>query len=161
MNRSVALLATFLFFLSPSFGQILERSLLSTAGSSVQNGSLILSYSFGEMISGTATAGALIATQGFQQTYDVDIGIAEIPEMQVTVFPNPTTGLIQFTWSEVSDLNFDLEVIDPLGRLVFNDRISADSPYQLNLSDNANGAYMIQLTTNGGTRSTFRVLKTD
>ncbi|MEO8733174.1 MAG: hypothetical protein ABI373_02470 [Flavobacteriales bacterium] len=58
--------------------QVLERSLLASAGNQVQAGNIRLEQSVGDLVVTTANAGGIALSQGFQQNDDQAAGIAAL-----------------------------------------------------------------------------------
>jgi hypothetical protein len=62
------------------------------------------------------------------------------------IYPNPTTDFLYITKNNVSSLNYNLRIIDLLGRTVMN---SKTIPDKINLEDLENGYYIIQFENDG------------
>ena len=76
------------------------------------------------------------------------IGISEF-NGQLQIFPNPTNGKIEIRNVQMSG-NTEVQVFDIFGNILINNKISANSSQiTLNLSDFANGTYIIRV--NDGT----------
>jgi hypothetical protein len=92
------------------------QQVVSTAGSSMSNASGSISYTIGEGVTRTISKGDNTLTQGFHQTTLTVSMINELKELDFTisVYPNPTTDLVNLIigkenavglWYQVSDLN--------------------------------------------------------
>ncbi len=66
----------------------------------------------------------------------------------ISVFPNPTAGLLTITAGHNRVLG--VRIIDPSGKVVFEQRPAhGSSPIEIDVSSNAPGIYMLQVTTPG------------
>ena len=89
---SIAVLFATLFKLQ---AQAVSREVFSTAGNTeTQVGNMYINYTIGEPIVGTASAGAMIYTQGFQQPYRKKAGSYSYSEKNETC-PGAKDGQIQ------------------------------------------------------------------
>lgn len=77
---------------SVSFGQTLERQVISSGGAFTSKSAGSLQYTVGESIVGELKKTSVVLTQGFDQAYKkTSVGIAPIlPLSEFSVFPNPT-----------------------------------------------------------------------
>lgn len=88
-------------------------------------------------------------------TVDTDAGIKDFNNINVNVYPNPTTDIINIETTETL-LNF--VVYDNLGRKVQNGFF--DSSYnQINLQSQATGIYFVKVNTIQGNTATVKVVK--
>jgi hypothetical protein len=72
---------------------------------------------------------------------------------QILIYPNPSTGLFTITTDEV----ISIEVTNILGETILKTNIS-EGNYSLNLSEQPNGIYFINVTKNG-THSVYKLIK--
>ncbi|HLP49813.1 MAG TPA: T9SS type A sorting domain-containing protein [Chitinophagales bacterium] len=73
-------------------------------------------------------------------------GVIEADKVQVKVVPNPSSGM--FTLSFSDDRQYDIHVIDAIGRLVLNSQVSGRG--QIDLSEQPKGIYILQAQTKTG-----------
>ncbi len=73
-------------------------------------------------------------------------GIEENNSISVSVFPNPSTGIftIQLNTPETKKIS----LFDALGRLVYN-KTTTDNLVNINLANNSQGVYLLQIETLG------------
>lgn len=98
---------------------------------------------------GTATAVVNVSTCA---------GITENTGNNVAnVYPNPTEGMVNLKFTG----NYDgkLEVYNAIGQLIMKRSIENKDQVELNLSNEANGVYMIKLISTTGTEKTIKVVK--
>lgn len=84
-----------------------------------------------------------------------DLSIATKETLNVTIAPNPTTG--KFTISAKEAGKFNVVVYNALGQVVYTANQVANGTV-VNLENNMNGVYMIQLASDGKT-SVYRIVK--
>jgi len=81
----------------------------------------------------------------------------EVVSQSASIFPNPSTGIVNIRFSTVSE-NLSALVFDALGRVVaqtqFNNK---ELQYQLNLSTLESGIYFLQLQTAEGKREVHKL----
>lgn len=79
----------------------IERSVIGSAGFATPT----LSFTVGEVITNTATAGSIVLTQGFQQPDTIlSVGINTQPETTIAIqlYPNPTSGNLNLKFAHAS-----------------------------------------------------------
>jgi len=93
----------------------------------------------------------LAATHGrglFTMTWDISTGLIEKPAKNISVFPNPSTGLINVSAILDQPGTLDLTVTDILGKQLFHEAQTTPAGNfnkQLNLNDHPKGTYLVQL----------------
>lgn len=65
----------------------------------------------------------------------------------VSVLPNPTSGLVQITFSEILDAQLEISLIDATGRVVLNRVVEYVSTFQMDGSHLPAGIYQIRFRT--------------
>lgn len=100
-----------------------------------------------------------------QADYYVDscgsVGITEVGMdlIDIRPFPNPTTSSTTLTWQGQNQGNYQLQLYDVHGRLLFNETVpSAQGSKQLDMSSYAKGIYFGRLAVGEETRS-FKVVR--
>jgi hypothetical protein len=137
-----------------SFAQTTSPNVISTAGSSTQNGSVIIDQTIGEPLTTTHVSGSNTLTQGFEQPVVSSVGISEWESAQVQLFPNPAqhAAIVKIpllTYSYYA-------VYDAAGRLVAESGIAADHDQFIFMVDNyQSGIYKLLLKGKIETTLTF------
>jgi hypothetical protein len=140
--------------------QDLEREVLASTGTEVQLGSYTFEETVGDLVVVSGVAGASVFTQGFNQAYDLNVGVEDLAGgMVLTLLPNPTRDLVTITWEPDANGPMDLELRDVLGALVFSDHAVRQWPYVLDLSAYAAGPYYVRAMTTNGKAAVARVEK--
>ncbi|MBA4321533.1 MAG: hypothetical protein C0408_01825 [Odoribacter sp.] len=163
MKRNFLILMMILFALSAGAQQIKQEVISSAGGFNVASGNTIsISWTLGETIIPTFTSsdGTLILTHGFQQKYIIT-AVEEnfLDPVQVTVFPNPASDIVNIEFDTPTDGEIKLFLLDTQGRLVKTDQIEAAvTNKQINLQDLSTGIYYLRLVK-GKLVNVYKVIK--
>jgi hypothetical protein len=152
-------------YIAVASGQDLKQQVLASAGGYNISGdnSISLSWTLGELVITTVESGGgdLILTQGFQQTkmaitavkVNKDLGI------EVTVFPNPTSELVNIKFTAPLDGETLMFLTAPDGRQVMNSKIEPGMMLkQIDIHDLAAGTYYLRIQ-NGLKYNVYKILK--
>lgn len=74
---------------------------------------------------------------------DPGVGIQEVDAFDLTIYPNPTNGMVYFT----SEFQMDVIVYNALGEALFNKK----AVQSIDLSNEPAGVYMLKVTSTEGT----------
>lgn len=117
-----------------------------------------------------AFAGGYIVTvtdsNDCEATYEVEValGVADLGvASNISVYPNPSTGLFQVNLEGLRGERLVLEVTDMQGRAVFSEVLGqrvGEFQYNMDLTGLANGFYQFHLTTDTG-RASLQLVKRD
>lgn len=88
--------------------------------------------------------------------YQNGVGIVELEEESFNIYPNPATDLINIDCS--SEINYQVEMRDHLGRIVLIERADQSSNATFDISDLEKGMYILCVYT-GNKHETFRFIK--
>lgn len=158
MKRNTFFVFTLLISLSAA-----AQEVVSTQGESYSNATGSLDFTVGEVVINTATDGNNTLTQGFHQTNWKFLGLDDdAPEVQVTIFPNPTSEILNIKTS--SYVNATYTLYDALGKSVLADQLS-DEQTPIQVGQLAAGAYTLELNFDNSDKSspkqkTFKLIKT-
>jgi hypothetical protein len=162
MKRIILITVTILLALSASSQQS-KRDVIASAGGYNSAGGISISWTLGETIISTYSAGGLTLTTGFQQPKDTIIITAVeenlANEVKITVYPNPTNEIINIRFEVVNDAEISVFILDDQGKLIKTDKIEA-SVYekQINVQDLPSGIYYLQLIK-GKLVNVYKVVK--
>jgi len=146
-----AILAIFVALpFSLAFGQSVERSVIGSAGDFRSAGNISISWTLGETVIQTATAGSVMLTQGFQQPESATNSLKELSKSSITVFPNPSNGLFKLNIAGFNDLNLlVVHVYDAAGKQVAIKNINVVSGAAgFDLTSLPEGIYTVHFTSN-------------
>lgn len=158
MKRSIFILAALILSISAS-AQVKQEVIASAGGYNVAGG-MSISWTLGETIIPTFTAGGLTLTHGFQQqlvvtSVEENLGIL----VTVKVYPNPASEILNIRFEEPLEGEITISLLDSQGRLIKTDVAEATTiEKQLNLQDIAAGVYYLRLT-NGKLVNVYKVVK--
>ncbi len=143
--------------------QSIDLEVIATAGEHFQNGSSQLSWTMGESITDTYSAGGNIVTQGFHQTQLMVTSVEEsnLLNLDVNIFPNPTSDhLIVDAKGEHSKLTITL--YDVNGKMIMqSDMKPGQGRVKLNLSELVMAYYMLGVVDESGNySSSHKIIKT-
>ncbi|WP_417356896.1 T9SS type A sorting domain-containing protein [Flavobacterium sp.] len=71
-----------------------------------------------------------------------------ISEKNILIYPNPSNGIFNLKVDGYSGEDFEIEVFNPLGQVIFKNNISGQSTYQMDLSTMAAGNYFVRIQNN-------------
>lgn len=100
--------------------QSIERSVVGSAGSFIDNGSLSINSTVGEVAVATFSAGSFVLIQGYQQSQE---SFSSVNQKQIDVsyklYPNPTKGLAKLELNAGNNpVNLVVSVYGEDGKLV-------------------------------------------
>lgn len=145
-----------------SLAQSLSPEVITSSGTSFDNGSSILDWTLGEPVTATFTAANTILTQGFNQPNLVVTSVDnELATYSVTLSPNPTVDLLQLDiQNKLNEVLFiDLFTIE--GKLIRSQQINSTTHLQIDMSSYTTGSYQLSIKNNSGKIKTFRIVKSN
>lgn len=137
--------------LSPALkGQIeLDPRVVSSGGGYHEAEDLSVSWTLGELAVTTLTGGDMVLTQGFQQPFDVGVGIApDRVNWKISVFPNPVGNQLKVRFHLESAGDYLLEVQDVTGRIIsqgLHQRVNPGDMVGINTSSYTPGIYFLKV----------------
>ena len=162
MKRSIFLIPLLVICLFAA-GQV-KQEVISSAGGfnkSIDN-TISISWTLGETIIPTFTSqdGSLILTHGFQQKLIITAVEENFEEkVQVLIYPNPASDMINIRLSGDTDKEVLLFLLDEQGRLVLTDKIEpAVSEKTVNIESFAPGVYYLRMIK-GKLINVYKVVK--
>jgi hypothetical protein len=83
-------------------------------------------------------------------TVDLCLGVAAANDFGFVAYPNPTSGMLSISFNNSAE-NVTVEMLDVNGRAVFAQQydVNAGDQKQFDLSGEANGIYLLKVTSNG------------
>ncbi len=164
MKSFLTTFLVFMFVLSVS-GQEIKQQVVASAGGFDVSGdnSISLSWTLGELVIATVESGSgdLILTQGFHQSKLVIDMIQKNPELgvEVTVYPNPTSELVNINFSAPLVGETDIYLNSADGRLVYSGKVlPGDLLKQINIQQYTSGTYILRIQ-NGIRINIYKIIK--
>lgn len=146
--------------------QELTRSVLAADGGSNSTTQVQLDWTLGEAVTETVYTSSHVFTQGFHQSLiHIERTSAPSPKgaFDVSIYPNPASALLNIKPVLSSDMIYDVSVVDAAGRVVSDQRLSAqDEISQVDVSRLPDGPYFLVIRPEEDTLSpiTFQFIKT-
>ena len=148
----------FLFLLSFS---VSAQTVISSAGKTTINGNYNVSWTVGETVINTLSAGGTILTQGFHQPLLIEIlptGIEKELLLDMIAYPNPAFDKVLFKGGDPSGI-YHIRVVDKLGRILLQKTLPA-SDLEILVEGYDNGTYLIEVVEDKtNKRRVFNVVK--
>ena len=148
----------FLFLLSFS---VSAQTVISSAGKTTINGNYNVSWTVGETVINTLSAGGTILTQGFHQPLLIEIlptGIEKELLLDMIAYPNPAFDKVLFKGGDPSGI-YHVRVVDKLGRILLQKTLPA-SDLEILVEGYNNGTYLIEIIEDKtNKRRVFNVVK--
>lgn len=142
------------------WSQSIWNQVLGTVGGQGTVGGNTISFTAGEVISGTAPLAVVKLSQGFHQTtYTVTVGLtaSNSRELTANIYPNPSSGEVTISLSDLPD-QLTLRLFDITGKKLNEQRIVANQT-SIDLDQYASGLYIFQLSNPSGIDQITRVQK--
>lgn len=161
--KSLYLLFTFAIFSIKA--QTITPIVFGSDGGYSTSASGSISWSMGEPISESYNSAQNITTMGFQQP---EINLPTLireqgAEASMLVYPNPFVNEIKINFSGMTDGNYNLEIVDALGKLIYTEteNISKNSPIKtIKVSEYAAGNYFL-IISNPDFHKNIKITKTN
>lgn len=97
----------------------LTPSVIASGGGYGEGNNISISWTIGELAVNTLSSGDLVLTQGFQQPFDIDVGVLDQEvNWGIAVYPNPVGNELRIKFNTEKTDEFLIEVQDVTGRLV-------------------------------------------
>ncbi|MBC8319511.1 MAG: C10 family peptidase [Bacteroidetes bacterium] len=104
-----------------------------------------------------------IRDEGWSVDYNVDgVGFEETIVENLSIFPNPTTGLLNINFNAEKQRNINIKLISITGQVILDEEMnSVSGQYNNNfdISNNAKGIYLLSITTDNKKIDSKIVLK--
>ena len=150
-------MGTIFLSLTLAFAQSVEPQVISVAGTQQTTGNVQVSWTIGQTATSTLSSPSTQLTQGFQQSQLIITSLDNLPaEMDLKVFPNPTSSFFQIAW-EGGESQLDFQLIDARGKLVDQWKFSQTGKNQYDVSRLAVGSYLLRVQTTHGFTKAFKI----
>jgi hypothetical protein len=152
MKKTYSMLALLLFVFAGLSAQItLAPSVIASGGGYFEGENLSISWTLGELAVSTLTGDNLILTQGFQQPFDIDVGMEEHElNWGISVYPNPVGDQLRIRFDTESEGDYFIEIQDVTGRVIAQEHHRQVMPGDivlLNTSTYTSGIYFLKVLT--------------
>lgn len=152
---------TYLLFLSLSSNFLLAQEATTSSGGNATGSNGNVSYTIGQVVytTNTGTTGSL--AQGVQQPFEIQtvLGIDNFNiNLQMTVFPNPTTSWLQLVIKNYGFEKLNYQIFDINGKLVLQSKISTEAT-TISMENLSTNIYLLKVLENNKEVKTFKIIK--
>lgn len=127
----------------------LSPSVIVSAGDYYESTSMSISWSMGELATVSLEGNNILLTQGFQQPYDIGVGIKNNRvSWNILVYPNPADDELSIVFGNRTPDDFIIEVRDLTGRLFKQQlykQVNKGEIIILNLNTLMKGVYFLKI----------------
>jgi hypothetical protein len=143
------LLGTVLMISGMSHSQSASPDVIASAGAHFAIPSMQMSWTLGETVTQTVSAGSTTFTQGFQQANISLIGVETlVDDVNISVYPNPISDFLTIEVSN-SALNSQLFLIDASGKNLLSQTVT-EVDFILDFTPYAKGTYYLNFKNDQG-----------
>ena len=90
-------------------------------------------------------------TCSFDVTVNAAVGISNLSQNGITIYPNPTNGILTVNFSKFSNFGkVGIAITDITGKTIKNFQINSFSNFQIDISHVQNGIYFLKIETENG-----------
>ncbi len=129
----------------------LTPSVLSSGGAYFEGNDISISWTLGELAVSTLAGTDLVLTQGFQQPFDIDVGMEENQvNWGISAYPNPVGDQLRIRFDIETTGDYFIEVQDVTGRLISQQQHKLVNPGDIILLNTSNytvGVYFLKVLT--------------
>ena len=138
--------------------QMASPELVSSSGDSFNNTSYQLDWSIGECVTATHSSGDYVLTQGLHQNSYVITSVEDLAtDLNISVYPNPTTDLINLT--SLQNLSGLAVTVTDINGKVLQQAEVTNEVKELNFSNYANGIYFLTVKQENKLIKSFKIIK--
>lgn len=151
---------TLLFFLG--FNSTHAQEALDAAGGDALGSGGSSSFSVGQLFYSNQESNSGSINEGVQQAFEISVisGIEEgkYINLEMTVYPNPTTDILIISVKGYTNENLSYELIDQSGKLVKNKNLEEELSY-LTVKDLVSMGYFLIIKEDSQIIKTFKIIK--
>ncbi|MGB0850391.1 MAG: T9SS type A sorting domain-containing protein [Bacteroidia bacterium] len=140
-----------------TFGQTIDRSVVSSGGKLVSNSSMLLEYTVGEVAVTEYSRSSIVITEGFNQAEDKksNTSVSTVNSNgSVKVYPNPASKILTISTKD----GYNGAIFDISGQKVMEVSAIAGQTI-IDVSDLTSGVYLLRLTDDSGVPVIVRWVK--
>ena len=135
-----------------------SANLVGVAGDNYSNTNYQLNWSIGETLTETYQNGTNVLSQGFHQnTYSV-VSVENNSNIDLRVYPNPTTDLIMVDFNQCENASYVLIIIDLNGKVLHSKKLNGNKVL-LNFATYVSGTYLLLVKQQDKLIKSFKIIK--
>ena len=167
-NLLIMMMAVFLLSGMAARAQSIERYVIAGTGGSYYDGpnNFEMDYTVGEIAVITLSDASNYLTQGFQQPFvDPDVSVIDNPfsDVNISYFPNPTSGNLTLNISNAGDREFKVELFDVLGQRITTQTgiagYNGTASISIDMQNCATGNYYLRISNGNDLVKNLKILK--
>jgi hypothetical protein len=143
----------------------IERWVIGSMGGNYTSGSWVMDYTLGETMVTTVSNAGNILTQGFHQPAGLTVSVNEHPasNLQVSIYPNPSTDVLNISISNIQEDKTVLELYDLVGQRLgfkeFNTAGNQTVTCTFEMQQFATGAYFLRIVAGKSISEVYKISK--
>lgn len=133
---------------------------IPVSGGEATGSSGSISFTVGQVVYQTYQGTNYSEAQGVQQPYEISIVDIEDGNMpgSVSVFPNPTDGLLWLIYNNKNGEEFNYQVTDITGKIIFGSS-PANREVTINMNELPAGTYFLNICNMSNETKSFKIIK--
>lgn len=140
--------------------QTLSPELTSTSGNTFTNGISQLDWTLGEPLVASLNDGNNLLTQGLHQNNLIITTVENSDaDYSLTIFPNPTSDIVQLQSSTSRDENIVMALYNAAGELLLTRYSNLNIVPQINLSKYSCGSYLLKIEDRTTKGKSYQIIK--
>lgn len=156
--KSTIVLMAFCLYMATVSGQ---SAISATGGTATGTGGTV-TYTVGQVTYSTFTGSSGSVAQGVQQPWEISTVTAiektEGITLEMSVYPNPTGGVLKLTIRDIDDKNLRYRLYDMNGLLLQDKKIDSEET-EISLQDYSSTLYFLRIINNKQDIKVFKVVK--
>ena len=141
-----------------NYSLMAQQEVISSGGNYDETSSGSLSWTIGEATTETVSDGTNTLTQGFQQSNltVTEIKNSNLENVNITLYPNPTTDLVILETNNITDLDF--KIYSTNGKLLKTEKVN-NTETQIFFTEYSSGIYFLTISNTKKQIKTFQIIK--
>lgn len=138
-----------------------QSAISATGGTATGTGGTV-TYTVGQVAFSTFTGTSGSVAQGVQQPWEISTVTAiektEGITLEMSVYPNPTGGVLKLTIRDIDDKNLRYRLFDMNGLLLQDKKIDSEET-EISLQDYSSTMYFLRIVNNKQDIKVFKIVK--
>lgn len=150
----------FFFWLIYIQNSVLSQQGIVSAGGNQTSNSGSISFSIGQISDRTNSNSSFTISEGIQQAYEIyTLSSSKLTfKFDVKIFPNPTSDVLQVSFSNLLKEEIEFQLFDLNGSLISNERITEEK-INLNMSNFSIGPYLLKMYSSNKLINSYKIIK--
>ena len=151
---------TLLFITGPGLCGLKAQDAVPAAGGDITGTGGSAAISIGQVPYTTITGSGGSSNEGVQQPYVITVttGIDKNPDINLSLYPNPSTAFINLNTGNQNLNNLSFELFDMQGKLLVNQTVT-NRETLVQMTEFVPGIYFLKVIDNKSELKTFKIIK--